>query len=306
VKRGGALGPGYPSILDELGYGAPTGLVSIGGGCIAHAAVATFENGIRVFVKWAAENARPLTSAMFEREAGGLRALASAGVIRVPEVLAAGEKALALEMIETAPRKEDFAEDFGRRFAALHGCRGKTCGFPEDNFIGATPQFNEPVEGPWEMVDADDGRTWPEFFLRRRLQAQVCLAARNGHGCELEQLLEKAGPRILDELKAAIEIPSLLHGDLWSGNFIVDDRGEACLIDPAVYYGHREADLAMTRLFGGFEPSFYAAYAEALPLAPGHQERLAIYQLYHLLNHLNLFGGGYLERCRRILQLYAR
>ena len=105
---------------------------------------------------------------------------------------------------------------------------------------------------------------------------------------------------------SAIEVPGILHGDLWGGNYIVDDRGEACLIDPAVYYGHREADLAMTRLFGGFEPSFYEAYAEASPLAAGHEDRLPIYQLYHVLNHLNLFGSGYFEQAKRILQRYAR
>jgi fructosamine-3-kinase len=127
------------------------------------------------------------------------------------------------------------------------------------------------------------------------------MAARNGYGSELEDLLHRAEPRIVELLCAAIEKPSLLHGDLWSGNFIVDEHGEACLIDPAVYYGHREADLAMTRLFGGFDPTFYAAYAEVSPLAPGHEARLAVYQLYHVLNHLNLFGGGYFEQSKRIL-----
>jgi len=106
-------------------------------------------------------------------------------------------------------------------------------------------------------------------------------------------------------LEAAVEPPVLLHGDLWGGNYIVDERGEACLIDPAAYFGHREADLAMTRLFGGFEPAFHAAYQEAAPLPAGHQERLPLYQLYHLLNHFNLFGGGYYQQCRRILRRFA-
>jgi fructosamine-3-kinase len=242
---------------------------------------------------------------MFEREAEGLRALAATRVIRVPRVLAIGGHALVLEMIDAAPRKPDFAADFGRRIAALHDHRGKTCGFMHANFIGASAQDNAPLVGPWNEALEDDGSCWPEFFLQRRLRIQTAMATRNGYGRELELMLDRAEPRMVELLCAAKEKPSLLHGDLWGGNFIVDEHGEACLIDPAVYYGHREADLAMTRLFGGFEPSFYAAYEEASPLAPGHEDRLAIYQLYHVLNHLNLFGGGYFEQGKRILQRYV-
>jgi len=295
---------GYPELLDQLGRGAPTELKGIGGGCIAKAAVANFRDGSRAFVKWVAGGPGPVATEMFEREAEGLRELAAAGVIRVPEVLAVDERTLVLEMIEAAPRKHDFAADFGRRFAALHSKRGKTCGFMHDNFIGASVQINTPLDGRWAEAAESDGSLWPEFFLERRLRVQVNLAARNGHGNELAHLLDRVEARILELLRAAVERPSLLHGDLWSGNFIVDEHGEACIIDPAVYYGHREADLAMTRLFGGFERSFYAAYAEALPLAPGNEKRLPIYQLYHVLNHLNLFGGGYFEQSRRLMQLY--
>jgi fructosamine-3-kinase len=290
----------YPSILDELGRGTPVNLVIISGGCIADARVATFEDGSKVFVKCAAG-----APEMFRREAEGLRALAAAKAIRVPQVLAVDEQALVLEMIQQAPKKQGFAEAFGQGFAMLHRHRGKACGFPHDNFIGSTRQPNQPLEGPWDQAD-DDGSTWPEFFMERRLRFQVRLAASKGHGHELEHLLDRAEALIIELLSAAIEVPAILHGDLWSGNFIVDDRGEACLIDPAVYYGHREADLAMTRLFGGFEPAFYNAYAEAWPLAPGHEDRLPIYQLYHVLNHLNLFGGGYFGQSKRILQRYAR
>ena len=243
---------------------------------------------------------------MFRCEAEGLRELTATGVIRVPGVLAVGRAALALEMIDPAPRRQDFFEDFGHRFAALHDCRGKACGFARNNFIGASMQINAPLGGPWDRALEDDGSGWPEFFVERRLRVQARLAADNGYGRDLERLLDRAELRILDHLRAATERPSLLHGDLWNGNVIVDDHGEACLIDPAVYYGHREADLAMTRLFGGFDDAFYSAYCEVLPLAAGHEERLAIYQLYHLLNHLNLFGGGYFDQSRRILQFYAR
>ena len=280
----------YPAILDELGRGAPVQLTGIGGGCIADARVATFADGSSVFVKCAAG-----TPGMFEREAEGLRALASATAIRIPEVLATGDEALVLEMIHEAPQKDGFFESFGRAFAKLHDHRGPSFGFPHDNFIGSTAQCNQPL----------DGFGWPEFFLKRRLRFQAKLAASRGHGHEIEHLLDRAEGRITELLGAAIELPSLLHGDLWSGNFIVDERGKACLIDPAAYYGHREADLAMTRLFGGFSSAFYAAYDEALPLAPGHEDRLPIYQLYHLLNHLNLFGSAYYAQCMRILQRYA-
>lgn len=290
----------YPSILDELGRGAPVNLVSISGGCIADARVATFTDGSSVFVKCAAG-----APEMFEREAEGLRALAVAAAVRVPRVLAVNEQALVLEMIQQAPKKRDFFAAFGQNFAKLHRHKGKSCGFPHNNFIGSNRQINEPLDGAWDEA-TDDGSTWPIFFLERRLRFQVRLATSGGYGHELEQLLDRAEARITEFLSAAIEAPSILHGDLWSGNFIVDDRGEACLIDPAVYYGHREADLAMTRLFGGFEPAFYSAYAEAWPLAPGHEDRLPIYQLYHVLNHLNLFGGGYFAQSKRILQYYAR
>ena len=290
---------GYPIILDELGLGAPVGLRGLGGGCIADAAVAEFADGSRVFVKRVAGQ-----PGMFEAEAAGLRVLAKTGAIRVPRVLAVSQDALVLEMIEAAPRKRGFSEDFGRRFAALHRHRGKACGFPQDNFIGATPQPNQPLDGPWESAAEDDGYGWPRFFLERRLRCQVELAAQRGG--ELARLLDRAEALILELLGGAIEPPVILHGDLWGGNYIVDERGEACLIDPAVYYGHREADLAMTRLFGGFDGAFYAAYGESSPLAPGHAERLPLYQLYHVLNHFNLFGGGYYEQGQRILRHFAR
>ncbi len=290
----------YPSILDQLGRGAPVDLVNVGGGCIADARLASFADGSRVFVKSASG-----APGMFQREAEGLSALSEAGALRVPALIAVDEHALVLEWVEGAARKRGFFEIFGRGFAQLHQYRGKACGFAHDNFIGSTRQCNQPLDSSWDDAFDADGLAWTEFFVQRRLRFQTRLAASKGHGNELDLLLDRAEERIRELLGAALETPSILHGDLWSGNFMVDDRGEACLIDPAVYYGHREADLAMTRLFGGFESSFYAAYNEVLPLAPGHQDRLPIYQLYHILNHLNLFGGSYFGQSQRILLRYA-
>jgi protein-ribulosamine 3-kinase len=169
--------------------------------------------------------------------------------------------------------------------------------------FGSSNQCNTPVNGPWEQSEDQQGVTWPEFYLQRRLRFQANLATQNGY--EIAQLLDNAEDRIYEALQVATEPPGLLHGDLWAGNFIVDEHGEACLIDPAVYYGHREADLAMTKLFGGFDSVFYTAHEEEFPLADGHEDRVAIYQLYHILNHLNLFGGSYLAQSIRILKHYA-
>ena len=290
---------GQSAILESLGRGVPIQIDPVGGGCIAEAAVAVFGDGSRVFVKRSAA-----ASGMFEAEAEGLRALAAANAIRVPQVLAVAATALVLEWVEAGPRKADFFEDFGRRFAALHRSRGKACGFPGDNFIGSTPQPNRPLDAAWDEASEDDGGGWPAFFLERRLRFQARLAGRRDGG-ELVRLLDRAEAGIEALLTGAVEPPVLLHGDLWSGNYLVDEHGAACLIDPAVYYGHREADLAMTRLFGGFDGVFYGAYEEAAPLPPGQQERLPVYQLYHLINHYNLFGGGYHAQARRILQRYA-
>jgi protein-ribulosamine 3-kinase len=291
----------YPEILDQLDRGAPCDMRPLGGGCIAEAAVVTFADGSKVFVKRASADLR-----MFHCEAEGLGALAKADALRVPEVLAVSENALVLEYIAQGRRTSDFFADFGRRFALLHRTRANVCGFSEDNFIGATPQRNRPVEGDWEEAKKGEGQDWPGFFIERRLRFQVELAADKGHGRELCRLLDSVENRIEELLGADVVPPSLLHGDLWGGNFMVDESGRACLIDPAVYFGHREADLAMTRLFGGFDQDFYAAYDEAWPLAPGHMERLPIYQLYHLLNHLNLFGSAYFARSLGILERIAK
>jgi fructosamine-3-kinase len=267
----------------------------VGGGCIHDARIVELADGRRLFVK--SDRAAPAD--LFVREAEGLAALAGAGALRVPRWATPGRAGdlafLVMEAIPTGRPGPGFFPAFGRRFADLHRrTRGERCGFDHDNYLGGTPQPNG-----WSD-------SWATFFRDRRLGHQLALARRRGRS---DPELDRLGGRLLDRLDGWLEVPGepacLLHGDLWSGNFLADEAGEPALVDPAAYRGHREADLAMTRLFGGFDASFYRAYEEAWPLPAGHADRLPLYQLYHLLNHLTLFGGGYRGRCLAILRRYA-
>ena len=220
----------------------------------------------------------------FAAEADGVAALRAAGA-RAPEAFAhgvAGGKAyLLIEHLEL-DTNGDYAA-LGTMLAALHRSAGPRFGWHRDNYIGATPQANG-----WR----DD---WTVFWRECRLEPQIALAKRNGFALEELPPLEKL---LLDHRPA----PSLLHGDLWSGN--AGFKGaEPVIFDPAVYYGDREADIAMTELFGGFPKEFYASYNEAFPLPSGYEVRKNLYNLYHLLNHLNLFGGGYLGQVKATLGL---
>ena len=287
----------YPQILDQLKRGKPIRLTPIGGGCIAHSLIAIFEDSTEVFVKSLAHQ-----PGMFQAEAHGLLALAESNSVRIPRVLGVSEQALVLERIREGRRTAEFDTLFGQQLASLHQFRGKTCGFNEDNFIGLSPQCNTPIGGSWANAHDQSGSTWPDFFIERRLRFQTRLASERGYGPELNRLLDRAELSIRNLLVPAIEPPCLLHGDLWSGNYLVDEHGAPCLIDPAVYFGHRETDLAMTRLFGGFGPAFYSSYQNHFPLLDGHEHRLPIYQLYHVINHLNLFGGSYFSQAKSILE----
>jgi fructosamine-3-kinase len=232
-------------------------------------------------VKLAAAADAPLLSA----EADGLGALAAARAIRVPAVIgtgvAAGVAWLALEWLALEPSSPAAERALGERRAALHRATAQRFGFPTDNFIGRTPQPNG-----W----CDD---WPQFLAAHRLGAQLALAAANGHAGPLTERGARLLESVADFYAGYRPRPSLLHGDLWSGNRGALGDATPVVYDPAPYYGDREADLAMTRLFGGFGAEFYAAYAASWPLDPGAGARVGLHNLYHLLNHLNLFGGGY-------------
>ena len=264
-------------------FGPITRVTAVTGGDINDAFRVSLDSGRDIFVK--AHRAAP--RAMFEREAAGLGWLAEAGTLRTPEVLAVGDSFLALELIEAGSRANDFAQQLGRGLALLHRRGAPGFGWQEDNFIGTLPQVN--TARP----------SWPEFYATCRLEPQLRRAVDSGRASasmvrDMQTLLIR-----IDGLVGPPEPPSRLHGDLWGGNCHVDERGRPVLIDPAVYGGHREVDLAMMRLFGGFAEPVFEAYEETWPLAAGAAERLPLYQLYPLLVHVNLFGGSYVGAVER-------
>jgi fructosamine-3-kinase len=265
------------------------GAQALSGGDINDAFVLRLVDGRRVFCKLNAA-ADP---AMFPAEARGLAWLGQARALRIPEVLAVDSHFLALEYLEPARHRGGFDEELGRGLSALHRFGAPSFGLDHDNFIGRLPQANAPLP------------SWNEFFRLRRLEPQLGRAADAGL---IDRSLRRRFDRLLsrlDELVGPDEPPARLHGDLWGGNLHADEHGAPCLIDPAVYGGHREMDLAMMRLFGGFSARTFAAYAEAYPLAAGHAERVPLYQLYPLLVHVNLFGGGYVGSLARNLTHYV-
>lgn len=263
------------------------------GGDINDAFALELDSGAVVFAKCHRSN----ITGLFEAEARGLRWLAEAQALRVPRVLAVGaggEAAgfLVLEWLTPARRVKDFDERLGRGLAGLHRSGAPSFGLAHDNFIGPLPQANGALPA------------WASFYRERRLGAQLALAKTRGLiAAPLQRDFDRLFERI-DEHVGPAEPPARLHGDLWAGNLHVDERGEPVLIDPAAYGGHREVDLAMMRLFGGYGSRVFEAYDEAYPLADGHEERVALYQLYPLLVHVNLFGSGYLGQLTSALRRY--
>lgn len=229
---------------------------------------------------------------LFQAEAAGLRALMLANGPRLPEIALVGEGFLLLEDLGDGEPSREFWPELGRQVAGLHNHTGERCGFTSDNFLGASPQPN-----PWTA----DGYA---FYASHRLGFQAGLAYASGRLSLSDRkrvmLLAHRLPEVIP-----LQSASLIHGDLWTGNVHADRHGRPALIDPAAHFGWAEADLAMTALFGQFPEPFYTAYLELRPLIPGWRERFPIYQLYHLLNHLNLFGGSYAGAVSRILDRFV-
>ncbi len=273
--------------LRASGFGEILSIQGVGGGCINNGARLVTATGKSFFLK--TNTGAP--SEMFLREAEGLEALRIAGGPRVPQPHLSGGDFLLLEDLAPGARKADYWEIFGRQLAALHKVINSRFGFDHDNYIGSTPQPNTWVEDGYR------------FYAEQRLLFQARLA--HGRG-----LLGRAEVRQVESLAARLPelIPdqpaSLIHGDLWGGNALTDRDGNPAIIDPAAHYGWAEAELAMTTLFGAFPEAFYRAYQEVRPLEGGFWGRFPLYNLYHLLNHLNLFGSGYYGQVISVLRKY--
>jgi protein-ribulosamine 3-kinase len=263
-----------------------------GGGSINEAWQVTINESKKIFLKL---NSAARFPGLFEKEKEGLEFLAHRNCITVPRVIFCGEcendQLLLLEWVSSGSQTESFWKKFGEQLAQLHRCHHHRYGFASDNYMGALPQKNQFTA------------SWTDFFIHFRLQPQMDLAVRNGllsplHAEQFQQLYGKLGTIF------NTEPPSLLHGDLWSGNFMCNERSEPVLIDPAVYYGHRNVDLAMTTLFGGFDRIFYDSYHYHFPFPAHHAEQWEVCNLYPLLIHLNLFGASYLNGIVKTLKKF--
>lgn len=258
------------------------------GGCISDAYSLETNRGQTYFAKIGSS-----FPDMFPKEEEGLRELSKAQAIRIPKVLHAEKDFILMEYIVPGQMGVNTHKEFGRSLAKLHKYHGEEFGLDLDNYIGSTPQVNTPSE------------SWQEFYFQNRLLFQFNLAENRGHvDSSLSKnflLLEK---KLSEILGGVFEPPSLLHGDLWSGNYLVDENKSVCLVDPAAYYGNREAEFGMITLFGGFNEDFFSGYQEVYPLAKDWQYRNKIYQLYHLFNHLNIFGQSYLGQVNEAVNYY--
>lgn len=233
---------------------------------------------------------------MFKAEANGLNLLRENSSFNIPKVASVvSDKSasyLVMSFIESSGRSSKYWNVLGEKLAALHKNSNKKFGLHETNFIGSLPQQN----------DFEDD--WPSFFANRRIIPMVEMAV--NEGLVAKSFVTRVDS-VLNKIVALMpnEKPALVHGDLWSGNLIVDAQGQPCLVDPAVYYGHREMDIAFSHLFGGFDREFYESYQEVFPMDPGFDERIDLYNLYPLLVHLNLFGRSYLVQVENILARFT-
>ncbi len=261
---------------------------SVGGGSI-NAAFRLNTNAGSFFVK---VNSASLYPEMFYKEMLGLKILAESKAVSVPKPLGFGESQsssfLVMPFVESAQQQPDFWRRFGEQLASLHAHSSSFFGLDHDNYIGSLQQMNKTHQ------------RWSDFFREERLLPQLKLARDSG---KADRALSQAFDRFFAHLHDLFptEPPGLLHGDLWSGNYMTGSNGEPVIIDPAVYYGHREMDLAMTQLFGGFPPTFYQAYQSSFPLEIGWEKRRHYCNLYPLMVHVNLFGGGYLAEVKSVL-----
>lgn len=235
---------------------------------------------------------------MFEVEALGLLEMAQTQTLRIPEPVTSGiagsSAFLAMEYVEITSLRPATQQELGRKLAQMHQVQQDYFGWHHDNYIGSTPQKNS------------RNNDWVSFWQEQRLREQLKIAAGHGYSGTIQDQGEELIQLIPDFFTAYQPQASLLHGDLWSGNAAADSEGQAIIYDPACYYGDREADIAMTELFGGYSAAFYAAYNEVWELDSGYSTRKNIYNLYHILNHLNLFGRGYLHQAEAMLhQLIA-
>ncbi len=284
------------SIAEDLGKKYSTfftieNITPVGGGDINEAYLLVTNKG-KFFVKLNIASRYPL---MFEKEAKGLELLKNAEEINVPEVICYGDTKnqswLLLNYIESSKQIPGYWEDFGKSLARLHKNTADYFGLDHDNYIGSLPQSNK------------QQTSWTTFFIEERLNRQLKMARNQGEiSRETIYAFERLYKR-LDEIFPE-EPPALLHGDLWSGNYMTGNDGKACLIDPAVYYGHREMDLGMSKLFGGFSQQLYLSYHEEFPLEKGWENRVDICNLYPLMVHVNLFGGGYVNSVKNILKRF--
>ena len=238
---------------------------------------------------------------MFPMEAKGLEDIRSIKVLSTPKVLLVNAHFLLLEFIEVQKKTPIFFQTFGKLLARHHQISAAYWGYSSDNYIGANRQVNPSI--PYQQENAS--KDWAQFYFENRILYQLKLAEKKQlSDATLSHLISKLEPNIPEILAPGCEPPALLHGDLWGGNFLITHHHSPVMIDPAVYYGHREADLAMTKLFGGFSSDFYNAYNETYPLKPGYEYRENLYHLYHVMNHLNLFGKSYYNRCIQLIQSY--
>ncbi|MCW3786661.1 fructosamine kinase family protein [Plebeiibacterium sediminum] len=262
---------------------------SIGGGCIAQSGKVITDKGNLYFLKQGYDNG------MFECEANGLKEIAKADCIETPNVILVDKDFLLLELIPQGVKNFRSMKEFGKDLARMHQFTSNMYGFMEDNFIGTSIQYNS------------YSSNWTEFYFQNRLLFQYRLSEANGNVTkEFKNLFLKIESEISNILDGSEDTASLLHGDLWAGNYMINNEGNAVLIDPAVYYGNREADLAMTKLFGGFNEEFYEAYNNEYPLTKDYKYRENIYLLYHVMNHYNLFGNSYYGQMIDLMNSYIK